>query len=329
METVKTTNGKEFKQATAEEVLAHLKSVDRKNIVTTTSRLGLTNGGPGNQRELFLRVKNGDTRHYRVRKSFLYKLMRWYHLSENVFSKFRPETITAVGNDFLSHIRSSNVTVKTENDEALTIVSSRYSEFSDKELLEICMDKLSISGVSRDDFSMRIFTEEKIKTQPIRGDDCGFGYNVFNSETGFMALRAAHYILRYICKNGAVVRINGNRESIYHYNQTKEKILEYIHESISEIENSRNEVIKKLKGLSERAAMGELKAMKMRLGSIVGLTESTRMMEEFAGYARGEVTGTEYTDSMYSLFNFITHNAKGRTIMQQTQMEELAGSLLK
>ncbi len=47
METVKTTNGKEFKQATAEEVLAHLKSVDRKSIVTTTSRLGLTNGDRG------------------------------------------------------------------------------------------------------------------------------------------------------------------------------------------------------------------------------------------------------------------------------------------
>lgn len=329
METIETTNGKEFYQATAKEVLEHLKSVDRKTIVTTTSRLGLTNGASGNPSELFLSVRNGDTRHYRVRKSFIYKLMRWYHLSENVFSKFRPETITAVGNDFLSHIRSSNVTVKIENDEALTIVSSRYSEFSDKELLEICMDKLKISGVSRDDFSMRIFTEEKIKTQPIPGDDCGFGYNVFNSETGFMALRAAHYIMRYICKNGAVVRISGDRESIYHYNQTKERILEYIHNSIDEIEKSRDEVIRRLKGLSERKATGELKAMKMRLGSIVGLTESTKMMEEFARYANGEVTGTEYTDSMYSLFNFITHNAKGRTIMQQTQMEELAGSILK
>jgi len=45
-----------------------------------------------------------------------------------------------------------------------------------------------------------------------QGDVCGFGYNVVNSETGFRALAISHYILRYVCSNGAVVPVRGMKK---------------------------------------------------------------------------------------------------------------------
>jgi hypothetical protein len=64
---------------------------------------------------------------------------------------------------------------------------------------------------------MSITTEEKIKTEPVKGDECGMGLNIVNSETGFRALTVSHYILRYICSNGAVARISDDDDKRYHY----------------------------------------------------------------------------------------------------------------
>lgn len=328
MNTMTTKSGKVFSEAKPDEVLSYLKGLDRRTIVTPPLKLKLSNRVNKNFDEIFLEIRNGTTTHYPIRRSFLLKLMRWYHLTELVISKFSPDTIVAVGNDFLSHIRSGSVTIKTENGDALTILSPRYSEFTDAELLEICSDKFKAEKVSRDDFAMRIYSKEIFKTQPVKGDDCGFGFNIFNSETGFMAIRVTHYIYRYWCSNGAIAGIPGMRESMYHYGQPKEKIKEFINESITKIEEGRGELIKKLMKSREKPALDSIKQVMMRLRPIVGLAESTNLMKEFTEYAEGRSGGTEYTDSMYSLFNFITSNAKERPLIQQTQMEELAGGLI-
>ena len=328
MNTMTIKSGQVFSEAKPGEVLSYLKGLDRRTIVTSPHKLKLSNKVNKKSDQIFLEIRNGTTTHYPIRRSFLLKLMRWYHLTELVISKLSPDTIVAVGNDFLSHIRSGSVTIKTENGDALTILSPRYSEFTDAELLEICRDKFNAEKVSRDDFAMRVFSKEIFKTQPVKGDDCGFGFNIFNSETGFMAIRVAHYIYRYWCSNGAIAGIQGMRESMYHYGQPKEKIKEFINESITKIEEGRGELIKKMMESREKQALDRIKQVMMRLRPIVGLAESTNLMKEFTEYAEGRSGGTEYTDSMYSLFNFITHNAKERPLIQQTQMEELAGGLI-
>lgn len=328
MNTMTTKSGKVFGDAKPEEVLSYLKGLDRRTVVTAPHKLKLSNKVNKKSDEIFLEIRNGTTSYYPIRESFLLKLMRWYHLTELVMSKFGPDTIVAVGNDFLSHIRSGSVTIKIENGDALTILSPRYSEFTDAELLEMCKDKLEPEKVTRDDFAMRVFSKEILKTQPVKGDDCGFGYNIFNSETGFMAIRVSHYILRYWCSNGAIAKIHGMQESMYHYGQPKEKIMEFINESIQKIEEGRGELIKKLLELRDKPALENVKGVLMRLRPILGIAESTNLMKEFTEHTEGKYGETEYKNDMYSLFNFITHSAKERPLIQRTQMEELAGGIV-
>ena len=323
-----TKHGKKFFEAPVKEVLHHLSGLNRKTISTNPSKLQLSNKVSNIPDELFLIVKNGTTARYPIRESFLKKLMRWYKLSEHITDKLNPGTIVAVGNDFLSNIKSSSVNIKIEDGDALTILSPKYSEFTDKDLLEICSERLDIKTVSRDDFAMRVYSEDKVKLQPVPGDECGFGFNVFNSETGFMAIQVAHYIMRYVCSNGAIVRTRLNDTPVYHYNQTRTKIIEYISKGIKSIEENREVVIKKLSGLKDKPALETLKTIKMQLGSIIGLTEASALIMDFTNYAQENDNHNEYQNDLYSLFNFITHNAKNRSIMQRIQMEEFAGKLI-
>jgi hypothetical protein len=93
-------------------------------------------------------------------------------------------------------IRSGDVAVTTENGEAISILSGRYSPLSDLEVIERCSD-IGIAEVSRDDFQLRLYSQILVKTQPVPGDECGLGFNIFNSETGFRALSVSNYVLRF------------------------------------------------------------------------------------------------------------------------------------
>lgn len=328
MNNLKLKNGTTHNQAPAQTVLDHLSKINRKTITSSPQKLRISNKETTDPSELFLLIKNGTTTRYPLRESFLKKLMRWYQLSEHVTNKLKPDTIVAVGNDFLSNIKSSIVKIKIEDEDALTILSSKYSDFTDKELLELCQDKLKTDKVSRDDFVMRIYSTEKVKARPVPGDDCGFGFNIFNSETGFMAIHVTHYILRYICSNGATAPANKHSMQLYHYNQTREKIIEHIMESIRNIEETRETIIFKLAELKNREALETLGTVKMQLGSIIGLAEATALITEFTNYTKPGNTSPEYSNNLYSLFNFITHSAKTRKLIERIRMEELAGKLI-
>ena len=328
MNNLKLKNGTTHNQATAQTVLDHLSKIKRTTINVPPSNLGISNKETPNPSELFLLIKNGTTKRYPLRESFLKKLMRWYQLSEHVTNKLKPGTIVAVGNDFLSNIKSPKVNIKIEDEDALTILSSKYSDFTDKELLELCLEKLKTDKVSRDDFVMRIYSTEKINARPVPGDDCGFGFNIFNSETGFMAIHVTHYILRYICSNGAIAPADKVNKHLYHYNQTRETIIEHIMESIKNIEETRDTVISKLRDLKNKEALETLGSVKMQLGSIIGLTDATALITEFTNYAKTDNPDYEYRNDLYSLFNFITHSAKTRKLIERIKMEELAGKMI-
>ena len=54
----------------------------------------------------------------------------------------------------------------------------------------------------------RFYTKEIEEVAPIVNDFCGFGFDIVNSETGFASLAFNHFILRYVCTNGATTPIN-------------------------------------------------------------------------------------------------------------------------
>ena len=129
------------------------------------------------------------------------------------------------------NINREFVNVTLEKGEALTITSPDYNEITDLEVIQKCTD-LGVRTVSRNDFMMRITTEEKFKFEAVKGDNCGIGLNVINSETGFRTLSIAHFVMRYVCSNGAIVRIRKDENDRVHYGYKENELQEFLDEQV-------------------------------------------------------------------------------------------------
>src|SRR5574338_601205 len=199
-----TINGLEFINANPEQVTDYLESLDRSKLQVNPSNLKVNLDG----KKMVLSIMDKAVKDYPIRRAFLYKLLKWYSFPMNQLNRLSNETLISICNDYLMNINREYVNVTLEKGEALTITSPDYNEITDLEVIKKCTD-LGVRTVSRNDFMMRITTEEKFKFEVVKGDNCGMGLNVINSETGFRTLSIAHYMLRYICSNGAIIRIDG------------------------------------------------------------------------------------------------------------------------
>jgi hypothetical protein len=308
-----------------ETVISHLKQVKRETITVSPSSLLLQSGKGNGAEGILLAVSNGHSKLYPVRKSFIFKLLRWYSYPEQLLSRLSTETVLSTANDFLLNIKSPEVCVKLENGEALTITGSRYTDIPDLEILELCK-KIGMKSVSRNDFFMSINSNEVCKVQPRVGDDCGFGFNISNSETGFRSLRVSHYVLRYSCSNGAIARVGqGRQKPLIHRNVSREYALNYINESIKQAALTRDFVFEKLKSLGNSESEPEIKNTQRKLSGLLGYRESSRLMNEYKKNTKLNLY--EFDGSQYSLFNFITSKAKSFDIYKRAQLEQLAGDL--
>lgn len=316
---------KEFKQAKPEEVIKHLRKVKRETIKVNPLSLILKTGSGPDAEKIHLMVSDGHTRFYDVRKSFLFKLLKWYSFPTYLLNRLSTETVVSAANDFLLNMKSNEVFIKLENEEALTITSSRYTDLPDLEILEMCKD-MKIKSVTRNDFFMSMNSDDVYKVQPRKGDNCGFGFNIANSETGFHSLQVSHYILRYICSNGAMVQINKEKQKpLIHYNISRDYALNYIKESVKEVEKTRETIFNRLKGLTESVTEKEMISTKRKLSGILGYQESAKLMEQYK--KNTEYNTEEFDGSQYSLFNFITSKAKSYDIYRRIQLEHLAGNI--
>ena len=106
------------------------------------------------------------------------------------------------------------MTVTVEDGEALSLTSMRYNELSDAEVLDRA-ERIGVASVSRNDYFMRVYSNTEYEVEPVPGDVCGLGYNVFNSETGFRSLSVRLFIRRYVCSNGAVVAATSGGERVH------------------------------------------------------------------------------------------------------------------
>ncbi len=194
--------GREFINAEPGEVKDHLETVERCRLEANPSNLKLTAEGS----VLILQIMNGSLKEFPVRRAFLHKLLKWYNLPLSQLYRLSPETVASVCNDYLMNIQREYVTIKIEEGDALTLLSPDYNELSDLSVISTC-ETFGIDKISRNDFFLSITTEEKMKTQPVPGDECGIGMNIVNSETGFRALGAIplhtkiHLHKRRLCKD--------------------------------------------------------------------------------------------------------------------------------
>lgn len=301
-----TSEGPEFINAEPDLVINHLRNRHLKKINIRPADLHVKNDG----RHLKLGV-GSQGEEYLLRSSFLKKLLKWYSFPAAAIRRLSIETAASLCNDYLLQIRRQYVRVTIEEGEALTITSPGYTELSDLEVIKI-ISPPAVKTISRNDFLMRITTEEKFKFQPVPGDECGLGMCIINSETGFHSLMVQHYILRYICTNGAMVSVNKKSDSRKHYGIKKDKLNTFLKEQAKELNNKRNELIKKFKFLAETKASEN--------DDLVG------MVIKLLG--KKEVNISDET-TLYDLINLITAKAKDYDLSKRIYLEKIAGEMME
>ncbi len=265
-----------------------------------------------------IRIANGAIHEYPVRQSMVEKLLRWHHLDRWMLKNASNETTISFLNDLLLSIKSSNVRIYLENGEAKTITSSRYTEFSDDAVLKAC-ENFDIGKVSRTDKVLRIDSEVLTRSEPVVGDECGFGFTIFNSETGFHSLQISHYILRYVCSNGLIIRIPAKDEKQnyrIHYNFTPNDLKRFLDEQIENIKKTQMEVAQKLKQSAEKALTQE--ARKKALALLRKIKGDNDMMKEEVDRASTE----------WELVNIVTAHAREQPVDIRLMLEQSAGRLL-
>lgn len=305
------TEGVEFIDAKPGVVIDYLKSRSLNKIETAPANLKIVNSG----KLLVLQVMNGTIKEYPLRRTFLYKLLRWYGFPLNQLAKLSTESVTSICNDYLMNIKRDKVIVKIENEDALSILSPEYNEIADLGIIRQVAE-LGVRNISRNDFFMRVTTKEKLRTQPVKGDDCGVGLNIVNSETGFRALTVAHYILRYTCSNGAVARILNDDDSVrYHYGD--EDLQSFLKEKVQKAEADRKIIISRLKKLNENKVSKLKEHYIKKVEPVLGKKEAVIFFDEFSN----ELT-------QYELFNLIASNAKRYDLSKRYFLESFAGKMV-
>ncbi len=306
------TEGIEFNNAKIDQVVDYLENIDRNRIQVPPGNLKINTDG----KNLILSVMEDGVKDFLIRKSFLHKLLKWYSFPLNQLYRLSIDTIASVCNDYLMNMNRSFVNIIIEKKEALTITSPEYNEITDLEVIKNCA-ALGVRTVSRNDFMLRITTEEKFKFEAVPGDSCGIGINVINSETGFRMLSIAHYILRYICSNGAIARIDKTGGEKIHYGHSENELQEFLNEQVAKALTNQQQIGKSITGLSDKPASEFVVSVNKRIESFLGKNES----KNFFGELKDNST-------LYDLFNLVTDKAKKYDLSRRIYLEALAGDLI-
>jgi len=304
--------GLEFKSADPAKVVTHLCGLERKNIITAPELLEVDyNGG-----EVSLRVTNGSDNLYPIRKSFMYKILNWYHFQKELIPKLSMKTIVCIANDFIRNIKSREVNIKIENGEALTITSQNYTEFSDLMVIDLAKE-YGIESISRNDFFMRLYVKKVREIEPIPGEVFAFGFNIFNSETGFRALSVIPYLLRYTCSNGALINETGTAKTMCHFGYKSIEMKEYLTTEFQKTEKSIGNISNGIQELTKHRAKEFTRKLIPSLDRMMFRTEREVLLKKLKDNATG-----------FDLYNIITTYAKNFEIGKQLYLEQLAGKLL-
>ncbi len=305
-------NGPVFSMASPEEVIEALNSRTIRKLECRPEclRVEQENG------ELIVYHVNGTVAQFPMRRSFFYKLLRWYNFPVRQIGNMSSETVVSLLNDFILNMKSERVTLTIEDGEALTITGSSYAELPDLTVIEQCLP-LHIYKISRDDFFIRIYSEVRHRFEPVPGDVCGFGMNVINSETGFRALTIEHYLHRFICSNGAVAQVPGKKRKYYHLQSESEDLASALCSAVAEQREERRLLaarwISGIRCPSEAMLAWLKRELIRRIGS-----------KPAAHFLKGVSTEMSTLD----LFNSLTTYAKEFNLQERYNIEAIAGDML-
>lgn len=310
------TEGRIFKGAPAEEVMDFLENRKMEYIQTEPLKIRLVLYDSF----LILEHPNGKLNEYPVRLSFLNKLMNWYKMPNYPIVQFSPESLVILANEILRSIRGTVILV-VENGEALSILSPKYIPTFDQEIFKQ-LKELRTTRIDRDDFITRACFEERTRIEPKVGDFISCGIHLLNSETGFSAFQLSAYLLRLVCKNGAVHNILGDdqEDKFYHHGLDQRHVQSYINSFIERLDPYFHNLEEKLKSLANTHFDPENEQLKQNIASRFPWWQWNKILRDFAAEQ-----GTQH--SMYDFYNFLTNMAKSDDLHERINLEEIAGRL--
>jgi hypothetical protein len=181
-------------------------------------------------------------------------------------------------------------------------------------------DDIGISGISRDDFQMRLCSQVQVKTEPVPGDECGLGFNIFNSETGFRALSMSSYVFRFVCSNGMIVTEKGDAwKPLPHYRISAADMRGYLAEKTEVVKKSWNRlesVLKKSASAPLGEGMGE--EILRRARPALDATAARRLWSAL----------NQENLTVYQAVNEVTSTARELGVSARLQLETLAGDVM-
>jgi len=304
--------GLTFAEAAPGEVVDFLRSRRLQEFRVAPQNLHIANDGT----RLILQMYKGGVSEYPLREAFLLKLLKWYGFPARHMGRLSIDTVSSILNDHLLSIKSGDVTMKVENGEALSLMSGKYNSISDLDVLELAKP-FGVVSISRNDFFMRVYTRIRERTSPVPGEECGMGYNVFNSETGFQALSVHHFVLRYICSNGAIIQADARKRQCVHYGHPDWLLRDFLKHEMRETWHVRKRIIKSIEESTNQSCRWEIEETKERLIPIAGKKVTIE-----------ELASLDENASVYDLVNSVTGLARTLGIRKRLEAEKLGGELL-
>jgi hypothetical protein len=304
------TEGKIFFSATPEEVLDHFKSNKYDNIYDS----------PGNyviryDDKILILQNRRLKKEYIIRKAFISKLLKWYNINDLLLSLLSDEVLVKMFNQLLQNIKR-NMIVKTENNEALSIHSTNYTNLENIKVYET-IKHLTIDRISHNDYITRFITAKKKDMAIMTNDLYGFNIEVINSNTGFSPVQINHTLLRYICKNGATVPIDIINSSKNHYNVKDLDLVKFVNSNISRADESRLFLIQKINRLALVKAADIKSSIIFKVNLILAENNSYGFFRDY-----------DWSQNRYDLFNHITHMAKSYDLTKKYLLQRLAGDII-
>jgi hypothetical protein len=167
---------------------------------------------------------------------------------------------------------------------------------------------------------LRLYSQIQVKTEPVPGDECGLGFNIFTSETGFRALSMTSYVLRLVCSNGLILAEKGDAwKPLPHYRVSATDMKGYLEEKLDVVRDSWSHlpaVLKRSASAPLGEGMGEeiLRRARPALDATAARRLSTALKQENL--------------TVYEAANEVTSAAKTLGVSARLQLETLGGDVM-
>lgn len=273
--------------------------------------------------QLYLEVESQKNDLFRIEEIFIKKLFRWFYTGTEMVPLLSAEAKLHVINNLLSTVYmrgqkypDNYVKLRVEDGSVYSILAKIYETVEDTEFYG-SIRNFGITAVEYSPYITRFLSEIKLQTEAVPGDRMGYAFHFTNSQTGFGALSASVYVLRYWCSNGAVSSAEKG-QIFYHgpgafrkFSDSVQGFEEQFNDMVPEFDRG----LVKARGIefAEKLHPG----VKLLIGPALSVYESKEMMKSLAR-----------CKNLWEVYDHLTTTAKNHEIYQKFLLQEAAGRII-